>query len=91
VSGSSLDQGIGAGFLQGEVNLRRSQRFVAGGPVQCFQYRDRDRDRRRFADHPELMAAIVDFHAQPAFDLAQVFVQMPTQIGQPRVVGGFQQ
>ena len=43
------------------------------------------------ADHPELVAPVVDFHVQPTLDLAQVLIQLPTQIGQPLVVSGFQQ
>jgi hypothetical protein len=45
----------------------------------------------RFADHPEMMTAIVNFHRQPVFDLAQVFVEMSTQGRQTQVIGGFQQ
>ena len=41
-----------------------------------------------FADDVELVAAIVDLHAQPPLDLTQMLVQRPAQIGQSRVIGG---
>ena len=42
------------------------------------------------ADDTEAVAAVVDLHSQPDFDLAQIFVEGPAQIGQSLVVGGFE-
>ena len=45
-------------------------------------------DRLGLPDQAEMTAPIVDLYAQPAFDLAQVFIQLPADTGQPFVVLG---
>jgi hypothetical protein len=41
------------------------------------------------ADDAKAIAAIIDLHAQALLDLAQMFVELATEVGQPLVIGGF--
>jgi hypothetical protein len=43
-----------------------------------------------FTNDPEDIAAIIDFHSESPFDLAQVFIKLAAQVCQTAVIGRFQ-
>ena len=88
--GRRLGDRVDAGFSQVQVDPRAGQRFVFGGGVQRAQHLLGGPGRSVFADHLENAAAVVDLHAEPQFDLPQVLVERPAQIGEAGIVFGIE-
>ena len=72
---------INAGLRKAQVDLRASERLLAGRVVEIAQQAISELRRARGTGHPEDVATIGDLHAEAQFDLAQVCVEWPAQIG----------
>jgi hypothetical protein len=64
--------------LQIRMHARGSQYFIRCRSIEVLQYLGSHLRGPHLADHIEGVAAVVDLHAQPPLDLAQVFVQWTT-------------
>ncbi len=85
-----VDDGLDAGFLQVQVDLRRSQGVVLGERVEPMQQAAGQLHGALFAADAKHIATVGDLHAEAKFDLAQVLVQRANQIGQALAVVGLE-
>ena len=90
VIGGARIEAVDAGFGQTQVDLRAAERFVFGRVVEIAQHALAELDRIGMTADAEHVAAIGDLDAEAQFDLAQVFVERPREVGEARAVGGIE-
>src|SRR5690606_2062684 len=78
------------GFLEADVHPLGIDAFLVSELEQGAQHVRADLRRPRLPGDPEAVAAARDVHVQAAFDLSKALVELAAEIGQPLVVGGFQ-
>ena len=62
-----------------------------GSAVEILQHLLPCLYRMSLADQPKLVGAVIDLDTQTSFDMTQVFIQLPADVGQLFVVQGFQE
>ena len=58
--------------------------------IKVLQHFTRQLHRRDVTDHAKVISTIAHFHPYTTLHLAQVFIELPAQVGETLVVGGFQ-
>ena len=78
--------GAAEAFLQAQVHPLGVQMFALGQREQFLEHVLRNRRRIRLAAQPEPIAAALDANFQPLFDLPEMLVELPAEIGHAPVV-----
>lgn len=68
------------------MHLLRCHRLIFGCIVEPPDNLLAGTDSRTVSDQVKVIAAVIDLDTQPAFNLAQMRVQLTTQIGQAGVI-----
>jgi hypothetical protein len=89
VGGLLLQQFIHTRLLQEEVDPLRIEYFIRRGTIEIQQHALTRLNRVTLTDQTKVISAIVDLDPQAAFDVAQVVIELPTEVGQPFVVDRF--
>jgi len=77
---------VEAGLLQIQMHPLGCQRFGRRRGIQIPQHAVGSWQQFILAEDAEVVAAMVDLHAQSAFDLLQMLIELAAQVRQPLVV-----
>ena len=78
------------GLLQMHVHTFRVKMLTVRQPEQRLQHVATDLCRAGLSRYAKAVAAADDIHIEAAFDLPQVFVELPAQVGQALIIGGLE-